>query len=216
LRSRRGVRSLLRVSSVTLLVMIALDREAQHQYLIHFVLWMISLTAVAGVWYWDRQSVPRWVLASALAVLVMIQTATTARRVMQRAYSTNYLATTNYLKHTRGERRVMGVRTGVQRDTAIWSTVALIPRQASDFIVVDKNRYAEWIPQYELRAGTYRYIRGMIDGIPGVGEPRYRSTPAAGGVGQDRFNRLAPTCPFTRTKFACRLETSRYPCRRCC
>ena len=33
-------------------VMIGLDREAQHQYLIHFVLWMISLTAVAGVSWW--------------------------------------------------------------------------------------------------------------------------------------------------------------------
>ena len=55
IRSQRSTRSLLLVSGVTLLVMIALDREAQHQYLIHFVLWMISLTAVAGVSWWDRR-----------------------------------------------------------------------------------------------------------------------------------------------------------------
>src|SRR5260370_10038387 len=67
-RSRRGIRSLLLVSGVSLLVMIALDREAQHQYLIHFVVWMISLTAVAGVWWWDHRSVPRWALAAGLVV----------------------------------------------------------------------------------------------------------------------------------------------------
>ena len=31
--------------------------------------------------------------------------------------------------------------------------------------MIDKNRYAEWIPQYEQREPeTYRYIRGMMDG----------------------------------------------------
>jgi hypothetical protein len=34
-----------------------------------------------------------------------------------------------------------------------------------NFIVIDKNRYAEWIPQYQQREPeTYRYIRGMMDG----------------------------------------------------
>jgi hypothetical protein len=33
-----------------------------------------------------------------------------------------------------------------------------------DFLVIDRNRYAEWIPQYEQREPqTYRYIRGMMD-----------------------------------------------------
>jgi hypothetical protein len=31
------------------------------------------------------------------------------------------------------------------------------------FIVIDKNRYAEWIPQYEQREpDTYRYIHDMM------------------------------------------------------
>src|ERR1019366_3844322 len=72
MRRQRGVRSLLLVSGVTLLVMIALDREAQHQYLIHFVVWMISLTAVAGVLLWYRVSVPRWVLVVGLVVLGVV------------------------------------------------------------------------------------------------------------------------------------------------
>jgi hypothetical protein len=171
LRSRRGVRTLLLVSGVTLLVMIVLDREAQHQYLIHFVLWMISLTAVAGVYWWDRQSMPRWVLASALAVLVMVQTATTVRRVMQRAYSTNYLAATNYLKeHARGKRVIMGsselaFELGYADNLVDDQRLGFRSGKRPDFIVIDKNRYDEWIPQYEQREPeTYRYIRGMMDG----------------------------------------------------
>jgi len=171
LRSRRGVRSLLLVSGVTLLVMIALDREAQHQYLIHFVLWMISLTAVAGVYWWDRQSMPRWVLASALAVLVMVQMATTMRRVTQRAYSTTYLAATNYLKeHAKGKGIVMGsselaFELGYADNLVDDQRLGFRSGKRPDFIVIDKNRYDEWIPQYEQREPeTYRYIRGMMDG----------------------------------------------------
>ena len=106
---QRSTRALLLVSGVTLLVMIGLDREAQHQYLIHFVLWMISLTAVAGVSWWDRRALPRWALMAGLLVVVLVQLATTGRRVSQRAYSTIYLATTNYLKaHAQGKGVIMG------------------------------------------------------------------------------------------------------------
>ncbi len=168
LRSRRGIRSLLLVSGVSLAVMIALDREAQHQYLIHFVVWMISLTAVAGVWWWDHRSLPRWMLAAALVALVMIQVATTGRRVSQRAYSTMYLATTNYLKaHAQGKDTIMGsaelsfelANGGVVDDPRLGYRSGHRP----DFIVIDRNRYAEWIPQYEQREPqTYRYIRSMM------------------------------------------------------
>ena len=171
MRSHRGTRSLLLVSGVTLLVMIALDREAQRQYLIHFVVWMISLTAVAGVWWWDRRSVPRWALVAGLVVVVMVQAATTGRRVMQRAYSTVYLATTDYLKeHAQGKGLVMGsselaFELGFVDSLVDDQRLGFRSGKRPNFIVIDKNRYAEWIPQYEQREPeTYRYIRGMMDG----------------------------------------------------
>ena len=170
IRSHRAIRSLLLVSGVTLLVMIALDREAQHQYLIHFVLWMISLTAVAGVWWWDRRSVPRWALLAALVMVVMVQAATTGRRVSQRAYSTIYLATTGYLKeHAQGKGVVMGsselaFELGYVDSLVDDSRLGFRSGKRPNFIVIDRNRYAEWIPQYEQREPeTYRYIRSMMD-----------------------------------------------------
>ena len=79
------MRSLLLVSAVTLGAMIVMDREAQHHYLVHFVVWMAALTAVAGVWWWDRRSIPRAALAGALLVVVLVQAATIGRRIAQRA-----------------------------------------------------------------------------------------------------------------------------------
>jgi hypothetical protein len=169
-RSQRGTRSLLLVSGVTLLVMIALDREAQHHYLIHFAVWMISLTAVAAVSLWDRRSVPRWVLVTGLVVVVMVQLSTIGRRLSQRAYSTIYLATTGYLKeHALGKGVVMGsselaFELGYVDSLVDDQRLGFRSGKRPNFIVIDKNRYAEWIPRYEEREPeTYRYIRGMMD-----------------------------------------------------
>jgi hypothetical protein len=171
LRRQRGIRSLLLVCGVTLLVMIALDREAQHHYLIHFVVWMISLTAVAGVWWWDRRPVPRWLLVAGLVVVVMVQVSTTGRRISQRAYSAIYLPTTDYLRaHAQGKGVVMGsselaFELGYGDNLVDDQRLGFRSGKRPNFIVIDKNRYAEWIPQYEQREPeTYRYIRGMMDG----------------------------------------------------
>jgi hypothetical protein len=158
------------VSGVTLLVMIALDRDAQHHYLIHFAVWMISLTAVAAVSWWDRRSVPRWVLVAVLVVVVMVQLSTIGRRLSQRAYSTIYLATKGYLKEdVRGKGVVMGsselaFELGYVDSLVDDQRLGFRSGKRPNFIVIDKNRYAEWIPQYEQREPeTYRYIRGMMD-----------------------------------------------------
>jgi hypothetical protein len=170
IRRQRSTRILLLVSGITLLVMIALDREAQHQYLIHFVLWMISLTAVAGVSWWDRRTVPRWALVAGLLVVCLVQLATTGRRVSQRAYSTIYLATTDYLKaHAEGKGVIMGsaelaFQLGYADNLVDDPRLGFRSGRRPNFIVIDKNRYAEWIPQYEQREPeTYQYIRGMMD-----------------------------------------------------
>jgi hypothetical protein len=170
IRRQRSTRILLLVSGITLLVMIALDREAQHQYLIHFVLWMISLTAVAGVSWWDRRTVPRWALVAGLLVVCLVQLATTGRRVSQRAYSTIYLATTDYLAaHAEGKGVIMGsaelaFQLGYADNLVDDPRLGFRSGRRPNFIVIDKNRYAEWIPQYEQREPeTYQYIRGMMD-----------------------------------------------------
>jgi len=131
---------------------------------------MIALTAVAGVWWWERRSVPRWALVRRWWWWSCAG-GYTGRRVTQRAYSTLYLPVTVYLKdHAAGTAwswAAANWHSNWDTWTAWWTTSGWGFRSGKrpNFIVIDKNRYAEWIPQYERREPeTYRYIRGMMDG----------------------------------------------------
>jgi hypothetical protein len=169
IRRHAGCRTLLVTGGVTLLAMMAIDSEAQSFYLVHFVLWLIAFTAISAVWYWDRRSVPRPALVAVLALVVLVQFATTGRRVSQRAYSTIYLPATDYLKqHAKSQAIVMG-SAELAFELGFAGNLVDDPRlgyrsgKRPGFIVIDKNRYAEWIPQYERREPeTYRYIRDMM------------------------------------------------------
>lgn len=170
IRRHAGYRTLLVTGGVTLLVMMAIDAESHYFYLIHFVLWLIAFTAITIVWYWDRRSVPRWTLAAVLALVVLVQLATTARRVSQRAYSTMYLATTDYLKQHATPRTIIMGSAELAFELGYVDNLVDDPRlgyrsgKRPNFIVIDKNRYAEWIPQYQQREPeTYRYIHNMMD-----------------------------------------------------
>jgi hypothetical protein len=171
LRSETGYRTLILISGVTLFTMMAIDREAQRFYLIHFVLWMISFTAVSVVWWWDRRTISRYALMGAIALVLMIQLATTGRRIVQNGYSTVYLPVASYLQsHAHAKDTIMGsselaFQLGYVDNLVDDQRLGFRSGRHPDFIVIDKNRYAEWIPQYEHREpATWRYIRGMMDG----------------------------------------------------
>jgi hypothetical protein len=169
IRRHPGYRTLLVTGGVTLLGMMAIDSESHYFYLVHFVLWLIAFTAIGAVWYWDRRSVPRWALAAVLALVLVVQLATVARRVSQRAYSTIYLPATDYLKqHAKPQDVVMGsaelaFELGFDGNLVDDPRLGYRSGKRPSFIVIDQNRYAEWIPQYQQREPeTYRYIHDMM------------------------------------------------------
>ena len=183
IRRHAGYRSMLLTGGVTVAVMMAIDSEAQSFYLVHFVLWLIAFTAIAAVWYWDRRSVPRWALAAVLALVVLVQCATIGRRVSQRAYSTLYLTTTDYLKQHAGPGDLVMGSAELAFELGFDGRLVDDPRlgfrsgKRPGFIVIDTNRYAEWIPQYEQREPqTYRYIRDMMshEFHPVLDNPAYK------------------------------------------
>jgi predicted membrane channel-forming protein YqfA (hemolysin III family) len=169
IRRHAGYRTLLVTGGGTLLAMMAIDSESHYFYLVHFVLWLIALTAIGAIWYWDRRSVPRWTLVVVLALVVVVQFATIGRRVSQRAYSNIYLATTGYLKqHAKPQDIVMGsaelaFELGWGRNVVDDPRLGYRSGKRPNFIVIDHNRYEEWIPQYrEREPQTYRYIQEMM------------------------------------------------------
>ena len=183
IRRHAAYRPLLLTGGVTVLVMMAIDSETQSFYLVHFVLWLIAFTAISIVWYWDRRSVPRWSMAAVLALVVAVQFATIGRRVQQRAYSTEYLATTGYLKqHAGSQDLIMGsaelaFELGFGGNLVDDQRLGYRSGKRPNFIVIDTNRYAEWIPQYERREPeTYRYIHDMMtrEFHPVLDNPAYK------------------------------------------
>jgi hypothetical protein len=169
IRRHAGYRTLLVTGGVTVLGMMAIDSESHYFYLVHFVLWLIAFTAIAAVWYWDRRSVPRWALAAVVALLLVAQFATIGRRVSQRAYSTVYLPVTDYLKQRAKPQDIVMGSAELAFELGFDGNLVDDPRlgyrsgKRPSFIVIDHNRYEEWIPQYEQREPrTYRYIQDMM------------------------------------------------------
>ena len=108
-------------------------------------------------------------LAAVIALLLVVQFATIGRRVSLRAYSTVYLPATDYLKqHARPQDIVMGsaelaFELGFDGNLVDDPRLGYRNGKRPSFIVIDQNRYAEWIPQYEQREPqTYRYIHDMM------------------------------------------------------
>ncbi len=169
LRNRPGVRTLLLTGAPTLLVMMAIDSEAQSFYLIHFIFWMIALTAIALVWLWDRGPHARWAVCALVAAILLVQFATTGRRLTQRAYQTAYLPVTSYLQaHARPQDVIIGsaelaFQLGYVENLVDDPRLGFRSGKRPNFIVTDKNRYEEWIPQYETREpATWRYIQDLM------------------------------------------------------
>ncbi|MEO8367768.1 MAG: glycosyltransferase family 39 protein [Candidatus Solibacter sp.] len=171
IRMHPGYRTLLVTGGATILTMMYIDNESHYFYLVHFILWLIAFTAIATVWYWDRYPAAKWALAGAMLVVLAVQFATIGRRVMLSAYTKQYLPVTNYLKpHAQARNMIFGsselaYELGYIDNLVDDQRLGLRTGKRPDFVVIDGNRYAEWIPQYEVREPeTYRYIRTMLDG----------------------------------------------------
>jgi hypothetical protein len=170
IRRDPGRRTLLLLAAAILVPMMLIDREAQQVYLIHFVLWLASITAITATLWWDTRPTWRWMLVACAAVVVFVQVSTTAKRVQRAAYAREYLPVAAYLKqHAAGHGFVFGstefaFELGFHGPLVDDSRLGFRSGKRPDFIVLDKNRYQEWIPQYETREpATYRYIRDMMD-----------------------------------------------------
>ena len=146
-----------------------IDRQVQSFYLVHFVIFMAAIFAVWFSWSWDRQAIPRWALGILLMVVVAVQVATSGRRVTQNAYRNTYLATTQFLKqHAAPSQLIIGsaelaFQLGFDSNVVDDYRLGFRSGKKPDFIVIDKNRYDEWIPLLEKQdPPAHRYITGMM------------------------------------------------------
>jgi hypothetical protein len=169
IRNHRGYRALLLIWLASSITISLIDPDAQRFYMLHFSMTLAVLFAV-WVWTcWQGGTVPRFILAGMAAALVAVQLSTSAWHIRQNLYRNDYLASTNYLKPLLHPGDLVFGSAELAFELGFDGTVVddyrlgyLTGRHAT-FIVLDRNRYQEWIPGLRnTEPAAYRYIEDML------------------------------------------------------
>ncbi|MEO8129108.1 MAG: hypothetical protein ABI822_18535 [Bryobacteraceae bacterium] len=169
IREHKGYRALLLLAAVCFPTWMLIDRQIQSFYLVHFVMFLVAIFAVSVSWLWERALLPRWVLAAAVLLVVAVQLGTVGKRIQQNPYRNAYLATTEFLKQQASPSQLvigsaeLAFQLGFHSNVVDDYRLGFRSGKRPDFIVIDKNRYDEWIPLLkEQDPPAYRYATEMM------------------------------------------------------
>lgn len=171
LRSRPGYFALIVMWASSAVINLMVDKEVRTFYLIHFLMFIVPMTAVWLVWCWDRKLLPRWMLGGAVAVFVLIQLATIGSRWRQDLYTNAYVATTDYLKqHALGKGLIigsaeLGFALGFDNRVVVDDyRLGFRSGKQPAYVVIDRNRYEEWIEKLRKQEpATYAYLKDLLE-----------------------------------------------------
>ena len=79
--------------------MLLLDGQKLAWYLVHILPLYAALLALWLTEAWQNQRLPRWVVAAAVAALLLLQVGGIAQRIRTREYQTTYAPAADFLKH---------------------------------------------------------------------------------------------------------------------
>jgi len=170
IRANRNYRALFLMWFVSMIVMSLADKEIHHFYLVHFLTPVIALFAVWFHTSWTCGAVPRWVLAGALGTLLGVQLMVTGSRIRQDPYRNAFRTTTAFLKQHTGSKDLIFGSAELGFDLGFFDgrlvddfRLGYLTGKKATFIVLDRNRYQEWIPNLKDREpAAYRYIMDML------------------------------------------------------
>jgi 4-amino-4-deoxy-L-arabinose transferase-like glycosyltransferase len=169
IRRDRGFRALLILAGIFFLMLPVLDGLKQLFYLLPIISVFCALFSGWLTLQWRERSVPRPLLAAMVGCLVLVQVGVSASRIKQNVYAKSYLPAVNFVKGSAGTSAlVMGsaeLAFGLGFDSNLVDDFRLGYRSGkrADFIVMDRQRYREWIGHLEQQdPGNYRYIQSML------------------------------------------------------
>jgi hypothetical protein len=170
IRQHKGYRVLLLLWATSFAVLMFVDRDIHFFYLVHFVILLVPIFAAWFVWIWDQRKVPHGVLIAGLVAVVGLNLSVTARRISEAAYEKVYLSATNFLKQHASPKDLIFGSSELAFELGFGSNLVDDFRlgyqtgKRPDVVVIDRNRYEEWIPLLEQQEPkTYQYIRQMLD-----------------------------------------------------
>ena len=137
-------------------------------YLVHIMAPVIVLTGLVIDWMLRTRRAAAWAMAAAMAIL-LVQISVTASRMRADAYHREYLDTANYLKeHTPPGGLIvgsseLGFELGFDGNLVDDFRLGYASGKRPDVIVLDKNRYQEWIPLLKpCPGGCVRYATELV------------------------------------------------------
>jgi hypothetical protein len=169
IRNDERFRPLLLLWLASMFTMAIVDKEIHPFYLLHFVNPLAAILAVWLCWNWDARTVPRWALIGLVAISVLVQLTVLGSRIRQDRYRESFLATTQYLKQHAGPNdRIFGsaelaFELGFEGQVVDDFRLGYRTGKEAKFIVLDQNRYQEWIPNLQMtEPEAYRSITAML------------------------------------------------------
>ena len=168
-RNRRQYRALLLLIAVETFVYSNLDKGVQIFYLVHIMAPVIVLLGLVMDWILRTKRAPLWALTSVGALILLVQLSVTVSRIRADGYHSLYLDTTNYLKqHTSPGDLIMGsselgFELGFDGNLVDDFRLGYITGKRPEIIVLDKNRYQEWIPKLKtFQPDAWRFTTALI------------------------------------------------------
>ena len=155
-RSNRMYRAWLLLCFVLFFCYSNLDKDVHEFYLIHFMAPAIAVLALVLDWILRTRRAPVWAVAALVLVVASIQLMTTGSRIRQDAYHRRYLDTTAFLKrNARPSDLIMGStelgwELGWKSNLVDDFRLGYLTGKRPDIVVLDKNRYQEWIPNLKV------------------------------------------------------------------
>ena len=169
-REKREYRGWLLFCMIVFAAYANLDKDVHEFYLIHIMSPLIALLALVLDWILRTRRAPVWVVAGVIVLVASIQLMTTTSRIRQDAYHTRYLPTTAFIKRNLhpGELVMgsseLGWELGWNGTVIDDFRLGYLSGKKPDIVVLDKNRYQEWIPKLqETNPKEYTFISNLLD-----------------------------------------------------
>jgi hypothetical protein len=169
-RQRREHRAWLIFCAIVALGYANLDKIVQDFYLIHIMAPVIAVLALVLDWVLRTRRAPAWAVVAVFLLVGSVQLMTSASRIRQDAYHTRYLDMTEFVKQHRRPGDVvmgsseLGFELGWHNNVIDDFRLGFLTGKKPDIVVLDKNRYQEWIPNLQVfNPAAYRFTTALLN-----------------------------------------------------
>jgi hypothetical protein len=169
-RHNRNYRACLILCTLSYVCYACLDRDVHEFYLVHIMAPVIAVLALVLDWLLRTRRAPVWSVAAVFLLVTTIQLTTTGLRIRQDAYHRRYLDTTAFIQeHAKPNDLVMGSselgwQLGWNSHLVDDYRLGFISGKRPDIVVLDKNRYQEWIANLSVgEPQAYQFIQALLE-----------------------------------------------------